>query len=79
MESKTREHSGHIIGDIKSRIQALSREEINFTLKVQDIWSQLPGEFKEEFNNLTYRMNPNPKEHMNRVYLFMNGVTRRWS
>ena len=35
MESKLREYSGEIIGDINSRVQALSRDVIIFTEEIQ--------------------------------------------
>ena len=67
MESRLQSYSGNIIGDIRAKLDALTREEIGFSKKVQDIRSTFTSEFEHEFEALVYRVDPEPEDHMTQI------------
>ena len=74
MESRLKDYAGDIIGDIGSKVQALSREEIWFSEKIHNIWSFFMSEYEHEFANLVYRLDPEPEDHMSQVYQLLNSL-----
>ena len=61
MESCLQMYSGEVIGNIATQIDSMTREEIKFSEKVQEIRSTLTSSYETEFGNLVYRNEPEPE------------------
>ena len=74
MESRLQSYSGEVLGDIEAKLDALTREEICFCKRIQDIRSTFTSDFEQEFLALVYRLKLEPEDHLSHIYQIFNNL-----
>ena len=74
MEGRFQTYSGEVIGNIETKLDTLTREEIQFCKRIQDIRSSFTSDFEQEFSNLVYRLKPEPEDHLSHIYQIFNNL-----
>ena len=60
-------------------MDSLTRKEIKFSERVQEIRSTLTSSFETEFGNLVYRIEPEPEEHLSLIIQIFSNLHQQES